>query len=108
MERVARSKTPPAGDATASATFRSQAHLAFDGVTPHPTGHNNKRFAEIFANREEPMRKLILVMICATLSPMSAARAQLLPPNAAGASMGHLHYFVRDMAANRKFWMAFG
>ena len=54
------------------------------------------------------MRKLILVLICTVLLPLNAARAQLLAPNAAGVSMGHLHYFVRDMAANRKFWLALG
>jgi len=54
------------------------------------------------------MRKLMLVLICAVLVPTSAAWAQLFAPNAAGVSMGHLHYFVRDMAANRKFWMALG
>jgi lactoylglutathione lyase len=36
------------------------------------------------------------------------SRAQLLPPNAAGVAMGHLHYNVRDMEANRKFWIALG
>ena len=54
------------------------------------------------------MRKLILLLICAVLLPASTARAQLFPPNAAGVSMGHLHYFVRDMDANRKFWIALG
>ena len=54
------------------------------------------------------MRKLILVLMCAVLLPTSAARAQLFAPNAAGVSMGHLHYFVRDMAANRKFWTDLG
>jgi len=54
------------------------------------------------------MRKLIPLLIAAVLLPTGAARAQLLPPNAAGVSMGHLHYFVRDMDANRKFWIALG
>lgn len=54
------------------------------------------------------MRKQILALICAVMFPISAAWAQLLAPNAAGVSMGHLHYFVRDMAANRKFWIALG
>jgi catechol 2,3-dioxygenase-like lactoylglutathione lyase family enzyme len=54
------------------------------------------------------MRKLMLVLMCAVLSPIGAARAQLLAPNAAGVSMGHLHYFVRDMDGNRKFWIALG
>ena len=43
------------------------------------------------------MRTLILTFICAALLPTSAARAQLFGPNATGVSMGHLHYFVRDM-----------
>jgi len=34
--------------------------------------------------------------------------AQLAPPNAAGVAMGHLHYHVRDIAANRRFWIALG
>ena len=35
-------------------------------------------------------------------------RAQLSPPNAAGVAMGHLHYHVKDVEANRKFWIALG
>jgi len=37
-----------------------------------------------------------------------APRPSLAMPNAAGVSMGHLHYRVRDVAANQKFWMALG
>ena len=37
-----------------------------------------------------------------------APRPSLAAPNAAGVSMGHLHYRVRDVAANQKFWMALG
>jgi catechol 2,3-dioxygenase-like lactoylglutathione lyase family enzyme len=33
---------------------------------------------------------------------------QLSAPNAAGVAMGHLHYQVRDVEANRKFWVALG
>jgi catechol 2,3-dioxygenase-like lactoylglutathione lyase family enzyme len=36
------------------------------------------------------------------------ATAQLSPPNAAGVAMGHLHYVVRDVAANKAFWVALG
>ena len=36
------------------------------------------------------------------------ARAQLAAPNARGVSMGHLHYVVRNVEANRKFWIDFG
>lgn len=37
-----------------------------------------------------------------------APRPSLAEPNAAGVSMGHLHYRVRDVAANRRFWIALG
>ena len=37
-----------------------------------------------------------------------APKPSLASPNAAGVSMGHLHYRVRDVAANRRFWMALG
>jgi catechol 2,3-dioxygenase-like lactoylglutathione lyase family enzyme len=37
-----------------------------------------------------------------------APRPSLAAPNAAGVAMGHLHYRVRDVAANQKFWMALG
>ena len=34
--------------------------------------------------------------------------AQLAAPNASGVAMGHLHYRVRDVEANKKFWLALG
>ena len=37
-----------------------------------------------------------------------APKPSLASPNAAGVSMGHLHYRVRDVAANKRFWMALG
>lgn len=36
------------------------------------------------------------------------AWAQVASPNPVGVSMGHLHYVVRDVDANRKFWIDFG
>jgi catechol 2,3-dioxygenase-like lactoylglutathione lyase family enzyme len=36
------------------------------------------------------------------------ALAQLAAPNKAGVSMGHLHYQVRDVEANTRFWIALG
>ena len=57
------------------------------------------------------MRKLVVVLTFAVLllaGPAGSLWAQLLPPNASGAAMGHLHYNVRDMEANRKFWTALG
>jgi glucose/arabinose dehydrogenase len=34
--------------------------------------------------------------------------AQLSAPNPSGVAMGHLHYRVRDVDANKKFWVALG
>lgn len=45
----------------------------------------------------------VLLGICA-----AAAQAQIAPPNAAGVSMGHLHYLVRDVAAEAEFWARLG
>jgi catechol 2,3-dioxygenase-like lactoylglutathione lyase family enzyme len=36
------------------------------------------------------------------------ATAQLSPPNEAGVAMGHLHYYVRDVEANQRFWESLG
>lgn len=36
------------------------------------------------------------------------AQAQLSAPNAAGVAMGHLHYTVKDLAANKAFWVRLG
>jgi extradiol dioxygenase family protein len=33
---------------------------------------------------------------------------QLSPPNKTGVTMGHLHYKVRDVEANKKFWVTLG
>jgi catechol 2,3-dioxygenase-like lactoylglutathione lyase family enzyme len=46
------------------------------------------------------MKMLIAVLIVLGLG--ASPHAQLSAPNAAGASMGHLHYHVRDVEANRK------
>ena len=53
-------------------------------------------------------RSLILGLFLATPCAMAAAPAQLASPNDAGVAMGHLHYAVRDMAANRDLWLALG
>ncbi len=38
----------------------------------------------------------------------AVAEAQLAAPNAAGISMGHLHFYVADIEANKRFWVALG
>jgi len=55
---------------------------------------------------------LAATLVIAALAHVSAGaqspRPTLASPNAAGVSMGHLHYRVRDVAANKRFWMALG
>ena len=46
-----------------------------------------------------------LLSLTAAIAP---ATAQLSRPNAAGVAMGHLHYVVRDVAANKAFWVKLG
>ncbi len=54
------------------------------------------------------MNGLASVLTLIVLLPPAPVGAQLASPNAAGVSMGHLHYVVRDVEAHRKFWMDFG
>ncbi len=49
-----------------------------------------------------------LVLAAATALFAGTARGQLSAPNAAGVAMGHLHYVVRDVEANKRFWLALG
>jgi catechol 2,3-dioxygenase-like lactoylglutathione lyase family enzyme len=39
---------------------------------------------------------------------LALAAGQLSAPNASGVAMGHLHYHVRDVEANKRFWVALG
>jgi catechol 2,3-dioxygenase-like lactoylglutathione lyase family enzyme len=48
---------------------------------------------------------IALVLLSAVTVP---AWCQLSAPNAMGVAMGHLHYVVRDVPANKKFWVALG
>jgi len=47
-------------------------------------------------------RVLLVAVLLACLHP---AGAQLLPPNAEGMTMGHVHLNVRSVEAHRKFWI---
>jgi catechol 2,3-dioxygenase-like lactoylglutathione lyase family enzyme len=59
--------------------------------------------------RGKIMRRLLeLAAIVSFGVVASGARAELSQPNAAGVAMGHLHYVVRDVAANKAFWVALG
>src|SRR3954452_11985606 len=44
-----------------------------------------------------------LLPLILSLAPL--ALAQILPPNAAGVSMGHLHLNVKDIDENKKFFV---
>lgn len=48
----------------------------------------------------------LLSLATSALAPPAAA--QLSEPNAAGVAMGHLHYVVRDVEANKRFWVELG
>jgi catechol 2,3-dioxygenase-like lactoylglutathione lyase family enzyme len=49
-----------------------------------------------------------LALLAATILVAADASAQLAAPNAAGVSMGHLHYRVKDVDGNKRFWTALG
>jgi catechol 2,3-dioxygenase-like lactoylglutathione lyase family enzyme len=56
------------------------------------------------------MRKIITMLafgLAALLLPV-VSRAQLAAPNEMGVSMGHVHLFVQDVDAAKKFWIAVG
>ena len=48
-----------------------------------------------------------LVAVVALLTAVDAS-AQLAAPNQTGVAMGHLHYTVKDVDANRQFCVALG
>lgn len=50
-------------------------------------------------------RVLATVLLAALAAP---AAGQIAAPNEAGVAMGHLHYHVRDIEANARFWVALG
>jgi catechol 2,3-dioxygenase-like lactoylglutathione lyase family enzyme len=56
------------------------------------------------------MQRIIELVAAAALAVAagSAAADDLSRPNRAGVAMGHLHYVVRDVAANKAFWVALG
>jgi len=53
-----------------------------------------------------PTLRVLTVLSCLLVA--SLAEAQIPKANAAGVAMGHLHFYVADMEANRKFWTALG
>ena len=56
------------------------------------------------------MRRIIELAAASAVmfAAVPATADDLSAPNAAGVAMGHLHYVVRDVAANKAFWVALG
>jgi catechol 2,3-dioxygenase-like lactoylglutathione lyase family enzyme len=52
-------------------------------------------------------RRVLTAMLLLSLFA-APAWSQLSAPNAMGVAMGHIHYVVRDVEANQKFWIALG
>jgi catechol 2,3-dioxygenase-like lactoylglutathione lyase family enzyme len=52
--------------------------------------------------------RLAVPVVAVFLTIAASAWAQLAPANQAGVAMGHLHYRVRDVEANKRFWLALG
>lgn len=50
----------------------------------------------------------ITFVIASLMFAADVASAQLAAPNSAGVAMGHLHYRVRDVDANERFWTTLG
>jgi catechol 2,3-dioxygenase-like lactoylglutathione lyase family enzyme len=76
-----------------------------------PTGMTGDRTSTIAAAAIPGgnMRIIELVAGAAFAAAGAAATADdLSAPNAAGVAMGHLHYVVRDVAANKAFWVKLG
>jgi catechol 2,3-dioxygenase-like lactoylglutathione lyase family enzyme len=47
-----------------------------------------------------------LFLLIASVFAALPAFAQLAPPNSSGVTMGHIHLFVKDVEAQKKFWTA--
>jgi catechol 2,3-dioxygenase-like lactoylglutathione lyase family enzyme len=54
------------------------------------------------------MKPTIAAAFLLTMALATSAAAQLAPPNAAGITLGHLHLYVSDVAAQQKFWAVMG
>jgi catechol 2,3-dioxygenase-like lactoylglutathione lyase family enzyme len=52
--------------------------------------------------------RLAFLFLAVALAAISPAWAELAPPNADGVSMGHIHLAVKDVEAERKFFILLG
>jgi catechol 2,3-dioxygenase-like lactoylglutathione lyase family enzyme len=77
-----------------------------DYVTPRQRGTGT--VSNVARCLNASLCRILWVWLLVTLINPGAALAQLASPNKAGVSMGHLHYHVRDVEANKRFWIALG
>ena len=56
----------------------------------------------------EVISKLVCILGVLISTPPSLVWGQLSSPNESGVAMGHLHYRVRDVEANARFWVDLG
>ena len=54
------------------------------------------------------MKSAIASVVLLAAAVATAAAGQLTAPNAAGVSLGHIHLYVSDVAAQQKFWATMG
>src|SRR5215213_1757874 len=54
------------------------------------------------------MKLTIACVLLLTVAGATPAAGQLTAPNAAGVSLGHIHLYVSDVAAQQKFWATMG
>ena len=74
-----------------------------DHDTPRHRGtENSYRFSQCLG------ASVCWILWLALLVAPASVWAQLASPNKAGVSMGHLHYVVKDIEANKRFWIALG
>ena len=53
-------------------------------------------------------RRIVLLLVLAALAATTTCFAQLAPANTAGVRLGHIHLYVRDVAAQQHFWTLMG
>lgn len=67
------------------------------------------RFLNVLSAPSERRSGLLgAMLIAAGLIASGPVATQVADPNEQGVAMGHLHYFVDDVDANREFWLALG
>src|SRR5580704_411055 len=59
--------------------------------------------SQLYTKRRELFTMRILVALAVAFA--AAGQGQLLPPNAAGVTMGHVHLNVHNVEAQKKFWV---